>query len=76
MSKKIKFKKTEKIEKLTNRFGTYDLHRPDNATHWVAVSGKNHEDQMMPYYKLQSNSKFTKLITERGNSKSGEGLHC
>ena len=47
-------------------FGTYDLQRPDNATHWVAVSGKNPQDHMMLYEKMQSNSEFTKLITERG----------
>ncbi len=51
-------------------FGTYDLHRPDNATHWVAVSGKNHEDHMMLYDKLQGNSEFTKLIAERGEAKA------
>ena len=51
-------------------FGTYDLHRPDNATHWVAVSGKNHEDHMMLYDKLQGNSEFTKLIAERGNARA------
>ena len=49
-------------------FGTYDLQRPDNATHWVALTGKNREDHLMLYDKLQSNSEFTKLIAERGNS--------
>ena len=48
-------------------FGTYDLQRPDNATHWVALTGKNHEDHMMLYEKMQNNSEFTKLIAERGN---------
>jgi len=48
-------------------FGTYDLQRPDNATHWVALTGKNREDHMMLYEKMQNNSEFTKLIAERGN---------
>ena len=48
-------------------FGTYDLQRPDNATHWVALTGKNHEDHMMLYEKMQNNSELTKLIAEGGN---------
>ena len=44
------------------------MQRPDNATHWVAPTGRNREDHMMLYNKLQSNSEFTKLIAERGNS--------
>ena len=43
---------------------------PIIATHWVAVSGKNHEDHMMLYDKLQGNSEFTKLIAERGEAKA------
>ena len=51
-------------------FGTYDLQRPDNATHWVALTGKNREDHMMLYDKLQSNNEFTELIGERGNAEA------
>jgi len=46
------------------------LQRPDNATHWVALTGKNREDHMMLYDKLQSNNEFTELIGERGNAEA------
>ena len=47
-------------------FGTYDINKPNGATHWVAVSGLNEQDHMMLYDKLQNDEKFLKLIQERG----------
>ena len=49
-------------------FGTFDINRPNGATHWVAVSGLNEEDHMMLYNKLQNDKKFLKLIQERGET--------
>ena len=47
-------------------FGTYDIGRPNGATHWVALTGKDREDHLMLYDKLQKNPKFMGLISERG----------
>jgi len=47
-------------------FGTYDFGKPNGASHWVALSGKDKEDHMMLYDKLQKDAKFMKLIQERG----------
>ena len=47
-------------------FGTYDIARPNGASHWLAVSGKDRNDHLMLYDKLQKSSKFIKLIQERG----------
>ena len=47
-------------------FGTYDFGRPNGATHWIALSGKDKEDHMMLYEKLWNDKTFVKLIKERG----------
>lgn len=47
-------------------FGTYDIAGPNGATHWVALSGKNRNDNLMLYDKLQKSNKFMELIQERG----------
>ena len=47
-------------------FGTYDIGKPNGASHWVALSGKNKNDHMMLYDKLQKDAKFIQLIQERG----------
>ena len=49
-------------------FGTYDINKPNGATHWVAVSGLNEQDHMILYDKLQKDEKFLKLIQERGET--------
>ena len=43
-------------------FGTYDIGRPNGASHWIALSGKDKNDHMMLYDKLQKDTKFIKLI--------------
>lgn len=48
-------------------FGTYDIGRPNGATHWIVLSGKNTNDHLMLYDKLQKQNKFLKLIEERGS---------
>ena len=47
-------------------FGTYDIGRPNGASHWVVVSGKDRNDHLMLLDKLQKSNKFMKLIQERG----------
>ncbi len=47
-------------------FGTYDIGRPNGATHWVVLTGKDTEDHLMLYDKLEKSSKFIQLIQERG----------
>ena len=47
-------------------FGTYDIGRPNGASHWVAVTGKDSNDHLMLYDKLEKSSKFMQLIKERG----------
>ncbi len=47
-------------------FGTYDIGKPNGATHWVVVSGKDRGDHLMFLDKLQNSSKFMKIIQERG----------
>jgi hypothetical protein len=49
-------------------FGTYDVNRPNGATHWVGVSGKDAHELIMLYDKLQNQSEFVKLIAERGKT--------
>ena len=39
-------------------FGTYDIAKPNGATHWVIVSGKNRIDNLMLYDKLQKSNRF------------------
>lgn len=48
-------------------FGTYDIGRPNGATHWIVLSGKNTNDHLMLYDKLEKDNKFLKLIEERGD---------
>ena len=47
-------------------FGTYDFGRPNGATHWIALTGKDREDHMMLYEKFWNDKTFVKLIKERG----------
>ncbi|MEL0301887.1 MAG: hypothetical protein VW976_08415, partial [Flavobacteriaceae bacterium] len=47
-------------------FGTYDIGRPNGASHWVVVTGKDRNDHLMLYDKLEKSSKFMQLIKERG----------
>ena len=47
-------------------FGTYDINRPDGATHWVAVTGKDRMDHLMLTDKISKSSKAKKLLSERG----------
>ena len=49
-------------------FGTYDINRPNGATHWVLVSGIDEEDHLMLLDKLQNDSKFNGLIQSRGET--------
>jgi len=49
-------------------FGTYDINKPNGASHWVLVSGINEEDHLMLYDKLQNDSKFIELIQSRGET--------
>ena len=56
-------------EEFTDRvlgFGTYDIGRPNNASHWVVVTGKSRADLMMLYDKLQNSDEFMQLAKERG----------
>ena len=59
-----KFKK--EFEGRSVGFGTYDINRPNGATHWVVVSGKDGHDHMMLYDKLQSQSEFVNILRDRG----------
>jgi|TARA_B110000967_G_scaffold91667_1_gene94235 hypothetical protein len=47
-------------------FGTYDIAKPNGATHWVVVSGEDRNDHLMFVDKLQKSDKFMKMIQERG----------
>ena len=49
-------------------FGTYDINRPDGATHWALVSGKNVDDHLSFVTELQTkhSKKFMKYIEDRG----------
>lgn len=47
-------------------FGTYDIGRPNGASHWVALTGKDRNDHLMLYDKLEKQSKFIELIQQRG----------
>ena len=49
-------------------FGTYDINKPNGATHWVLVSGIDEEDHLMLLDKLQNDSKFNGLIQSRGET--------
>ena len=45
-------------------FGTYDVNRPDGATHWVLVSGKDLDDHLKFVNDLQTkhSKTFNKYI--------------
>ena len=47
-------------------FGTYDMGRPNGATHWVALTGKDRMDHLMVQDELEKRSNFIKLLGERG----------
>jgi len=47
-------------------FGTYDIGRPNGASHWVALTGKNRDDHLMLYDRLEKQSRFIELIQKRG----------
>ena len=47
-------------------FGTYDINRPDGATHWVALTGKDRMDHLMFTDKFSKSAKAQKLLSERG----------
>ena len=47
-------------------FGTYDIGKPNGASHWVALTGKDQADHMLLYDNLEKSSRFLKLISERG----------
>ena len=49
-------------------FGTYDINRPDGATHWVALTGKDRMDHLMFTDKMSKSAKAKKLLSERGPS--------
>ena len=51
-------------------FGTYDINYPNGATHWVSLTGKNQNDLIMLYDKLQKQADFIELIAERGKSEN------
>ena len=47
-------------------FGTYDVNSPGGgATHWVGLSGKNLQDHIMLYDKLQKQAEFLDLLKKR-----------
>ena len=47
-------------------FGTYDINKPDGATHWAAVSGKSEEDHIKLLEKLEKMSEFYSFLDNRG----------
>jgi hypothetical protein len=47
-------------------FGTYDIGRPNGATHWMYLSGKDGEDHLKLYDKLEKSAEFWKYIKDRG----------
>ena len=47
-------------------FGTYDINKPDGATHWAAVSGKSEGDHIMLLEKLEKTKAFYEFIESRG----------
>ena len=51
-------------------FGTYDVNSPGGgATHWVGLSGKNLQDHIMLYDKLQKQTEFLELLKKRGGER-------
>ena len=47
-------------------FGTYDIGRPDGATYWIKISGKDGEDHLKLYDKLEKSAGFAKYLQNRG----------
>tara|TARA_B100002019_G_C21122318_1_gene524008 strand:+ start:120 stop:818 length:699 start_codon:yes stop_codon:yes gene_type:complete len=52
-------------------FGTYDLGRPDGATHWILTSGENERDIVKTYDIIQSDysKELVKYLQDRGDVK-------
>ena len=46
----------------TVAFGTFDIGRPENATHWIGLSGEGTDDLLMMHKNLQE--KYIKEVTE------------
>lgn len=46
----------------TVAFGTFDIGRPENATHWIGLSGEGTDDLLMMHKNLQE--KYVKEVTE------------
>ncbi len=47
-------------------FGTYDIGRPNGATHWIGVSCINDNDHLLLIEKLEKNPRFIKYLQDRG----------
>ena len=50
-------------------FGTYDIGLPNGATHWVGLTGKDTQDHLMLYDKMEKKKRFLELLAKRGNFK-------
>ena len=52
----------------TVAFGTFDVGRPDNATHWIGLSGEGTDDLLMMHKNLQEKhvKELTVYFTNRG----------
>ena len=52
-------------------FGTYDLGRPNGATHWILTSGENERDIVKTYDIIQSDysKELVKYLQDRGDVK-------
>ena len=48
-------------------FGTYDIGLPNGATHWVGLTGKDTQDHLMLYDKMEKKKRFMELLAKRGN---------
>jgi hypothetical protein len=47
-------------------FGTYDIGRPNGANYWIEISGKDGEDHLKLYDKLEKSAGFAKYLQNRG----------
>ncbi|MEY2996986.1 MAG: hypothetical protein RIQ82_365 [Bacteroidota bacterium] len=54
----------------TVAFGTYDVNKPNGATHWALVAGEDINDHMSLYQQLQTTQSkaFNKYIEDRGEA--------
>ena len=54
----------------TVAFGTYDVNKPNGATHWALVAGEDLNDHMSLYQELQTTQSkaFYKYIEDRGEA--------